>query len=485
MKYISTRSLLETTAAGAIARGLAPDGGLYVPASVPKLTEDDLRALCAMNYRERAVKIMGLFLEEFSAEELERFAAAAYGAQFDDARVAPVHALNENTSFLELWHGPTCAFKDMALQMLPHLLTASLKKTGEQREVCILVATSGDTGKAALEGFRDVPGIHVFVYYPKDGVSEVQRAQMVTQRGGNVRVAAVRGNFDDAQTAVKRALGDGALAARLEGRGVRLSSANSINFGRLLPQIVYYARTALRLSGGEPVRFVVPSGNFGNILAGYLAKRMGAPVGELVCASNENRVLADFLATGVYDVRRPFHKTISPSMDILVSSNLERLLFLATDGNAERVRAWMRDLRERGVYAVDSETLARIRADFGAGSCDGEGTRRAMAACWRENGYLLDPHTAVGFAVLRELAPKGPTVLVSTASPFKFAQDVLPAVGAPRADGFAALDALSRATGLPVPTPLAELPGLPVRFREEVASGEIEKAWADLLPGLG
>ena len=474
MRYVSTRGeAAPVGAAEAIVCGLAPDGGLYVPETIPAFTPGEIRLLREGSYAEAALCVCRKYLSEIPEAALGECVRDAY-ARFDGPDPAPLAHLSGDVSVLELWHGPTCAFKDMALQLFPRILPLCKEQCGETSETWILVATSGDTGKAALEGFRDVEGVRVFVFYPRDGVSEVQKAQMTTQRGGNVFVAAIDGNFDDAQTAVKRALSDEALARRLRERGARLSSANSINFGRLLPQIVYYARTALRLSdGGAPVHFVVPSGNFGNILAGWFAKAMGAPVGRLVCASNENRVLTDFLATGDYDARRPFHKTSSPSMDILVSSNLERMLYLACGRDAERVRGWMRALREEGHYSVDAATLARIRETFRAGSCDGEGTLRAIADCWREHGYLLDPHTAVGYDVLRRADLPGRTVLVSTASPFKFAQDVLAAIGRPGARGFAAVEALAEATGMAVPASLAELPSLPVRFTGVLAPDAI------------
>ena len=474
MKYFSTRSLQETSAAGAIAKGLAPDGGLFVPEQIPCLTLDDLQKLCAMDYRSRAVKIMGLYLEEFTEEELRQFAQAAYGAQFDDPAVAPLKPLNENTSFLELWHGPTCAFKDMALQMLPHLLTASLKKTGEERRVCLLVATSGDTGKAALQGFADVPGTKIMVFYPHGGVSDVQRLQMVTQQGQNVGVSAVNGNFDDAQTGVKQIFGDAAMAERLSGRGWFLSSANSINWGRLLPQIVYYISAyceevnAGRIALGEKINFVVPTGNFGNILAGWYAKQMGLPVNRFVCASNENNVLTEFIRTGTYNKNRPFHVTASPSMDILVSSNLERLLFTLS-GSAPETDAYMRALKQQGQYTVSAALLEKLQAEFSCGFCDDERTRAAIGRVWAEHHYLMDTHTAVAYQVLEdyrfETGDRTPAVVVSTASPFKFCDHVLRAVGGNAdAPGVQLIDRLSETTGIPAPAPLAGLDKREVRF---------------------
>ena len=486
MNYLSTRSLLKTAASGAIAKGLAPDGGLYVPEMIPTVSAADLRQLCAMDYRARAVKIMGLYLEEFSAEELSRFADAAYGAQFDAAAIAPVHPLNENTSFLELWHGPTCAFKDMALQMLPHLLTASLKKAGETRQVCILVATSGDTGKAALQGFADVPGTKIMVFYPNGGVSDVQRLQMATQQGRNVGVCAVNGNFDDAQTGVKQIFGDESIADRLSGRGWFLSSANSINWGRLLPQIVYYISAycdevnAGRIAMGEKINFVVPTGNFGNILAGWYAKQMGLPVHRFVCASNENNVLTEFIRTGTYDKNRPFHVTASPSMDILVSSNLERLLFTLS-GSAPETDGYMRSLKEKGKYTVSADLLQKLQAEFSCGFCDDDRTRAAIGRVWANHHYLMDTHTAVAYQVLEdyrsESGDQTPAVVVSTASPFKFCDHVLCAIGGSAdAPGVQLIDRLSETTGIPAPAPLAGLDRREIRFRDIVEKEAMPQA---------
>lgn len=481
MNYFSTRnSSLRATASQAISGGLAPDGGLYIPDTLPQISAQTLSELCAMRYQERAVAIMHLFLPEFSEAELREFAAAAYGTNFDDAAIAPVHALDDHTSFLELWHGPTCAFKDMALQMLPHLLTASLKKCGEQREVCILVATSGDTGKAALQGFADVPDTKIMVFYPQGGVSDVQRLQMVTQAGGNVAVSAVHGNFDDAQTGVKQIFGDRALAARLSERGWFLSSANSINWGRLLPQIVYYFSAyceevnAGRVQLGARINFVVPTGNFGNILAGWYAKHMGLPVERLICASNENNVLTDFIRTGTYNKNRPFHTTASPSMDILVSSNLERLLY-ALSGSDGEVSCYMQQLKETGSYTVSTALLGKIQSEFSCGFCDDEQTRSVIGNVYRAHKYLMDTHTAVAYKVLcdyrAETGDETPAVVVSTASPFKFCNHVLCAIGGDaNAPGLQLIERLSAETGISAPAPLAGLAG-----REERFGGCVEK----------
>ena len=386
----------------------------------------------------------------------------------------PLHRLDDTTAFLELWHGPTCAFKDMALQILPHLLTASLKKCGEQRQVCILVATSGDTGKAALQGFADVPGTKILVFYPYSGVSEIQRLQMVTQAGDNVAVSAVRGNFDDAQTGVKQIFGDKAFAAELSRRGWFLSSANSINWGRLLPQIVYYfsaycdAVTGGMIAMGDKLNFVVPTGNFGDILAGWYAKEMGLPVGKLVCASNANNVLTDFIRTGTYNKNRPFHTTASPSMDILVSSNLERLLY-ALCGSDTEVADYMQQLREQGSYTVSDELKAKIQATFAGGFCNDIQTREKIGHAWRDHRYLIDTHTAVAYHVLddyrSETGDRTPTVVVSTASPFKFCDQVLRGIGG-TADAFgpALIRRLSCETQIDAPAPLTGLDARPARF---------------------
>ena len=482
MMYFSTRDgNTRVTAAQAIATGLSREGGLFVPEKFPQVTLEDIRALAGCSYQARAARIMGLYLDDFSAEELASFAGAAYGDNYDDPRIAPLHALDEKTGVLELWHGPTCAFKDMALQMLPHLLTASLRKNGEARSVCILVATSGDTGKAALEGFRDVPGTSILVFYPRDGVSDIQKLQMVTQAGGNVCVCAVEGNFDDAQTGVKAIFSDQALAARLTEAGYFLSSANSINWGRLLPQIAYYfsaycdAAAAGIIRMGEKLDFCVPTGNFGNILAGWYAKEMGLPVRRFICASNANNVLTDFLKTGVYDRNRPFHTTISPSMDILISSNLERLLYALAGEKA--VTGYMAELVETGRYSVDAGVLEAIQADFAAGFCDDRETKEEIRRIWERHGYLMDTHTALAAHVLEALRGEEgtayPTVVVSTASPYKFAADVVSALGVPDS-GTDPLAALHKATGTPVPAPLAGLEGRQVRFTDCVKKEAME-----------
>ena len=478
MHYVSTRdSSRRLTASQAIVEGLSRDGGLYLPESIPQLSMADIRALARLSYPERAAKIMKLYLEEFSEEELLGFAQKAYGpAKFDTPAAAPVVQLADNTYIQELWHGPTCAFKDMALQMLPYLLTASLKKTGEEKTVCILVATSGDTGKAALEGFRDVDRTKILVFYPDGGVSEIQKLQMVTQEGRNVGVCAVRGNFDDAQTGVKRIFSDAQLRGTLASRGYFLSSANSINWGRVLPQIVYYVSSYCDLlaSGaikeGQTVNVCVPTGNFGNILSGFYAKKMGVPIGRLICASNENNVLTDFIRTGTYDRNRPFYQTASPSMDILISSNLERLLYLLS-GSDEEVRGYMQALAGTGRYTVSERVFRAVQAEFSCGFCTDAQGAQTIGKTFREKNYLLDTHTAVACTVLEgyraETGDGTLTVVESTASPFKFCASVLDALGVTEHQpGTKVLGQLTAVTGREAPLPLASLAGKTPRFGE-------------------
>ena len=476
MKYYSTRDKsLRMDSAEAVKMGLSRDGGLLTPEVIPQIDRAFLESLVNQRYQTRAAKVMGLYLTDYTEEELLTFAENAYGPdKFDTEAVAPVRTLDGATHCLELWHGPTSAFKDMALQMLPQLLSASLRKTGEGKTACILVATSGDTGKAAMEGFAGVPQTKIMVFYPKDGVSKVQEAQMVTQEGENVGVCAVAGNFDDAQAGVKRIFSDPAMRETLAGRGYFLSSANSINWGRILPQVVYYISAYCdlvrdgKLDMGERVNFCVPTGNFGDILAAYYAKRMGLPVGKLICASNRNDVLTDFLRTGVYDRNRPFHTTMSPSMDILVSSNLERLLFDLSGENDEEVRGYMEALSRDGRYQVSGQIKAALKEAFWGGFCGEEETTAAIAENYKK-GYLIDTHTAVAASVMeqyrRETGDQTVTVFVSTASPYKFCNHVLAAIGeAPAGNGVELLDQLNAATGVSVPRRLAALKGKQRRF---------------------
>ena len=468
MIYQSTRNEnLTATSTQAVLQGLAPDGGLYIR---KELGGFDWRGVLALDTLGMAERILAFLLPDF--EDMGALVRRAYAGKFETEDLTPLAAVG-GRYVLELFRGPTSAFKDVALSMLPQLITAARRQEGVREQIVILTATSGDTGKAALEGFRDVEGTRIVVFYPEQGVSQVQKAQMVTQEGSNVCVCAVRGNFDDAQTGVKNIFAAGVP----EGAHVRLSSANSINIGRLAPQVVYYFKAYAdlvrsgRIGIGQKVDFVVPTGNFGDILAGYFAKEMGLPVGRLVCASNRNDVLTQFLRTGVYDRRRPFYKTLSPSMDILVSSNLERLLFLLSQGDAARVAEYMRRLREEGVYRVDDALLARLQAEFSCGCCDDEQTEETIGRVWREYGYLMDTHTAVAWHVAdeyaRESGSEAPLVVLSTASPYKFPAAVLCAIGGDASgDEFGLMQRLHDATGVPVPRALAQLADKPVLHRD-------------------
>ena len=467
MDYFSTRGAKErVSSAAAILKGLASDGGLFVPDSFPQMTLSEIEALVPLSYEERAVRILRLFLTDYTEEELRGCVERAYGRTFDDVRRAPVRAVGD-LEVLELWHGPTSAFKDMALQLLPQLMSTARVKEGERDTILILVATSGDTGKAALEGFADAEGIRIMVFYPDGGVSPVQRLQMVTQAGENVAVVAVRGNFDDAQRGVKEIFGDAAMVQELAALHTKLSSANSINWGRLVPQIVYYFSAYADLLGersiaaGDAVNFTVPTGNFGNILAGYYAKRMGLPVGKLVCASNANNVLTDFLQTGIYDRKRDFYQTMSPSMDILISSNLERLLYHLTEDTAE-VAAWMKQLAEVGKYDA-SRLLPALKENFWAAFADDAATEQEIRAVYERTHYTLDTHTAVAYRVAEayrsETGDTRPMIVLSTASPYKFGASVLHALGEDTAgmDEFAQMERLHARSGMAVPPRLAAL----------------------------
>lgn len=494
MQYISTRdSGLRVSAAEAIFRGIAPDGGLFIPESLPTLDGLLLKSLCKLDYTQRVAKILSLFLPDFTEEEITSCVGAAYGTGFEEDCPAPLSSLVGGSYFLELWHGPTCAFKDMALQLLPELLTTAMKKVGNGREAVILVATSGDTGKAALEGFRDVPGTRIVVYYPQEGVSPMQQRQMVTQQGGNVSVVAVKGNFDDAQTGVKAIFGDQELAAKLAEKKLLLSSANSINWGRLLPQIVYYISAYCELvldheiAMGTPVNFCVPTGNFGNILAGHYARRMGLPIKTLVCASNKNSVLTDLLKTGVYDRNRPFYTTLSPSMDILISSNLERLLFELCGNSDTAVAGLMDDLRRNGKFCLPQAAKEMLAGGFWGGCCDDNATKESIRTIFEKYSYLCDPHTAVAANVAEQyLAATGdttPMVVVSTASPYKFAGGVLEALGQedlPQ-DDFAKAALLEAVSGVPIPAPITALATAPRRFTAVCKVNDMAAALAGFL----
>lgn len=486
MQFFSTRDQSrKVTASEAIAQGLSQEGGLFVPESFPQV---DVQALCGLDYPTLAAEILKQYLTDYSPEFLTSATQQSYGSAFG-GKAGAMAPVCPGTWALELWHGPTCAFKDYALQLMPKLLVEAKRNLGRTEQTRILVATSGDTGKAALDGYHDVPGVDIAVFYPTGGTSEIQRLQMATQEGANVAVYAVQGNFDDAQTGVKKVFGDPAVAAALAEKGVRLSSANSINWGRLVPQIVYYFAAygqllrAGEISFGDPVDFCVPTGNFGDILAGYYAKRMGLPVGMLICASNENNVLTDFLSTGCYAARRTFYKTTSPSMDILVSSNLERLLYHITGSDAA-VTGWMQSLNETGSYTVDKDTLAAIQQSFGCGWASEAEVCHEIRARYEQDGYLCDTHTAVAFHVAAQKKRENvPMVVLSTASPFKFPRSVLEALGhtAPEND-FEAMSALEAATGRTAPASLAALRTKAERFHAVIRPEQIAQVALDF-PG--
>lgn len=485
MLFESTRGLADiTSSAHAIARGLASDGGLFVPQSFPYVRLSDIEAMEAKPYTERAVDILIQYLTDYSEDELRECVEKAYGDnKFDVAKTVPLVQVNKNTGVLELWHGPTSAFKDMALQLLPHLLTRAIVKTAERNKIVILVATSGDTGKAALEGFANVEDTQIIVFYPSEGVSDIQKQQMITQRGNNVAVFGIEGNFDDAQRGVKELFSDVALAEQLKQQGYAFSSANSINWGRLVPQIVYYfsayvdAVKAKKIELGEKVNFVVPTGNFGDILAGYYAKQMGLPVARFICASNSNNVLADFINNGVYDKRREFFKTASPSMDILVSSNLERLLYLVSDRNAEEVRKYMEALNNAGVYKVTDKELEKIQDEFFGAWVDEHETKETIAAVYNDHKYLMDTHTAVAWKALDKYriltSDDTYSIVLSTASPYKFSDSVLSSLDekyVAAENPFDMLRTLSEKTGTTIPVRMLELEHMEQLHKSVIAS---------------
>ena len=486
MNYISTRGYdRKFKASEAIIQGIAPDGGLFVPDEIPHLTEGDILAMTNMQFYQISAKVLSMFLTDFTEAELLNFASQAYSEEKWGENPVPLVQLNQYNDreyILELWHGPTCAFKDVALQMLPHLMTASVKKTGLNKKICILTATSGDTGKAALEGFKDLPGTEIIVFYPTGGVSEAQKLQMVTTDGSNTHVIAVDGCFDDAQTGVKNIFGNESFKAELDAKGIMLSSANSINWGRLAPQIAYYVYAYIELlrtekiEKGEAINIVVPTGNFGNILAAWFAKQMGIPIHKLICASNRNKVLCDFFSSGIYDRNREFYKTTSPSMDILISSNLERLLFEITDKDPEKVTGWMTDLFEDGKYSVDKDTLKALQRLFVGGFADETGVAKTILEVYDRTDHVIDPHTAVGFNIYGRYhtrsGDESKTVFASIASPFKFAPAVMDALrGAGYSDNKDIPDIiaeLAEESGLEVPQSIAELPSLEVRHKDVI-----------------
>ena len=497
MLYNSTRGEYGGFAAAEVIKtGISPDGGLFVPEQIPRITLRQLEEMSVMPYQERAKIVLQLFLTDFSEEELAYCVSSAYNpASFDVPGIAPLYQLNDRLFVQELWHGPTSAFKDMALQILPHLLTKAAVKTGDPSTIVILVATSGDTGKAALEGFKDVPRTRIIVFYPEDGVSHMQKLQMTTQEGANVDVVAVRGNFDDAQNGVKSIFADADLSRELAGGDFRLSSANSINWGRVAPQIVYYFSAYLdlmaqgKLPAGEAINIVVPTGNFGNILSAYYAKEMGLPVGKLICASNANNVLTDFIRTGNYNSNRRFWKTISPSMDILISSNLERLLYHLNGENAGQIREWMAALKETGRFQADEQTKNAVGELFWSGFASDDATMGTIIKTFREYHYLIDPHTGAGLNVydqyLAAAADPALTVLASTASPYKFNASVAEAILGREAiqdkDETALLETVFQLSGMKIPAGLENLGNKPVLHGRVAAIGNLLPELKDIL----
>lgn len=482
MFYNSTRnSNVKVSSAEAITQGISVDGGLFVPESIPELSLDEIKAVGEMKYADRAAFVFSKYLTDFTDAEIHYCTDNAYSTKnFETESIAELAHLFDGTYMLELWHGPTCAFKDMALQILPYFLTTSAKKINLDKKIVILVATSGDTGKAALEGFKDVEGTSILVFYPEDGVSPMQKRQMKTQEGENVGVCAIKGNFDDCQNGVKAIFTNEEVKAQLDANGLMFSSANSINWGRLVPQIVYYISSYAELvkdgeiALGEKINIVVPTGNFGNILAAYYAKHMGVPVNKLICASNVNNVLTDFINTGVYDRNRQFYATVSPSMDILISSNLERLLYLMTDKNDAVIREWFGKLSSEGKYEVSDDVKAKLQEEFCAGFCDDAQTKEAIHAVYEKYSYTCDTHTAVALKVYNDYkAATGDTtktVIASTASPYKFSAAVLEALEGKTSDidEYDKVDRIAELSKTPVPSALADLKNKPERFNDVI-----------------
>lgn len=482
MNYVSTRDTAakpkEVSAAYAIKRGLAPDKGLYMPTEIPSLAKEDILALAKKPYYGRAAEVLAMFLTDYDSEKLLADCKEAYSETRFPGGAAPLVPLGDNLYALELWHGPTCAFKDMALQIMPRLLSSALTMTEEKLRAHILVATSGDTGKAALEGYKNVPGIDITVFFPVDGVSAMQKLQMITQTGDNVNVCAVHGNFDDAQSGVKEIFADASLAQRAEENGFFFSSANSINWGRLAPQIVYYISAYCDLLNrgeicfGDKINICVPTGNFGNIFAAFIAREMGLPIAKMICASNANCVLTDFIRTGTYDRTREFYKTMSPSMDILISSNLERLLYLL--GGPQITADCMEKLARDGKYTVPASVMEKIHTVLEGFCCTEEQTAKVIQDTFASRKYLADPHTAVGIGCVEQYISASrdttKTVLASTASPYKFAADVCTSLGTAPASSEprCILEGLSQISQTEIPAPLAATLSLPVRFQTVV-----------------
>lgn len=486
MIYQSTRDDNVTMkSANAIMQGLSVEGGLFAPTTIPKITTNDITKLLPLSYNQRAKKVLSMFLTDFTEQQLDHCVDSAYTEQkFKSNTITQLKKITSTASMLELWHGPTCAFKDMALQLLPYLLTTSAKITENKDEIIILVATSGDTGKAALEGFCDVDGTRIIVFYPVEGVSPMQKRQMTTQDGSNVNVCAINGNFDDAQTAVKLILTDDKLKHKLADNNQAFSSANSINWGRLVPQVVYYVSAYCDMvnSGeielGEQINVVVPTGNFGNILASYYAKMMGVPISKLICASNKNNVLTDFINTGVYDREREFSPTISPSMDILISSNLERLLFHISNKDTEHIKSLYNDLAKEGKFQVSEDMKTAIKAHFYAGYCDDEQTKNTIKETFEKSSYLSDTHTAVAIKVYNDYLAKTSddtkTIIASTANPYKFTTSVLSALEPVLVDDeYQQIERLNIISKLAVPIELSSLKEKSVRFNDTIDKNKI------------
>lgn len=488
MNFRSTRSTECVAPSYALLHGLAHDGGLYVPEQFPENVLD-YKSLAGKSYQDIAAVVLSYFFTNFTDDERKAMIQSAYNdTTFRDDRIVPLHSVDTDLSIAELFHGRTLAFKDLALSLFPYLLTAAKKQEQEQRDILILTATSGDTGKAALEGFKDVPGTNIMVFYPSEGVSPMQKQQMQKQEGDNVKVSAIYGNFDDAQSFLKRVFTNEDVNAYANDHGVLFSSANSINIGRLFPQVAYYVSTYVNLvdngaiSEGEAFDVVVPTGNFGNILAGYFAKKMGVPIGKLICASNKNKVLADFFKTGVYDMNRDFYTTDSPSMDILLSSNFERFLFYVANGDCDKVAAWEKDLLETGKMAVSKDELKALQEDFIGGWIDDDETEAVINHVYNDFGYLLDPHTAVAYGVYLNRHKQGldqgrHTVIMATAHPYKFPPTIVKALALQAYDDpFDELKEISILTGMALPKPLAELQHKPVRFHDAIAKEDMKQA---------
>ncbi|MDE7364960.1 MAG: threonine synthase [Ruminococcus sp.] len=486
MFYNSTRnSGVKVSSAEAITQGISAEGGLFVPEEIPAITLDEIKAVGDMKYADRASFVFSKYLTDFSEAEIHYCTDNAYSTKnFETESITEIAHLFDSTYMLELWHGPTCAFKDMALQILPYFLTTSAKKINLDKKIVILVATSGDTGKAALEGFKDVEGTSILVFYPEDGVSPMQKRQMKTQEGENVGVCAIKGNFDDCQNGVKAIFTDNDVKNALNSKGMMFSSANSINWGRLVPQIVYYVSSYAELVKdgeielGDKINIVVPTGNFGNILAAYYAKKMGVPVNKLICASNINNVLTDFINTGIYDRNRQFYATVSPSMDILISSNLERLLYIMTGKNDAVINEWFGKLASDGRYEVSDDIKAQLKEEFFGGFCDDEQTKATIHNIYEKYSYTCDTHTAVAVKVYNDYkeatGDSTKTIIASTASPYKFSAAVLEALENNKSDidEYAKVDRIAELSDIPVPSALADLKNKPERFNDVIDKAE-------------